>query len=293
MSKLITDIDRVVTEFLATTGSLPPFVVKTDLTEAEEQFHDRLQDLFAGVDQKVIDKLKEQNNISNEVSREKIVDKFGKELAQVPEVTAENAVSSAEEGKNTIITQLNQADQAILTNTFSEEVVENIKNKYAEYANETLARMQATVRDILTKGYKEGKGIDKVVDNLSKEFKQIEDYKLERIARTEINSAQNLGKQQSLRDNKVEYKQWITAGDSRVRGNSADDEADHTMMHGQVVKRNEYFEHLQEGWQLKYPGDRSGRIETWIHCRCTHRPYIPGKNEVITTTPYYPNSYAA
>ena len=292
MSELITDIDRVVTEFLVSTGSLPPFVVKNG-PDTKAEFQEDLQNLFDSVAEKVIQKTIEQNNISNEAAREKLVDLISKELSDFPEMTGQAAVSAAKEGKNIIITQLNQADQAILTNTFSDEVVENIKDTYAEYSNETLARMQSTVRDTLAEGYKEGKGIDKVTDDLSKEFQKIEDYKLERIARTETNSAQNLGKQESMKDNKVQYKQWITAQDEMVRGTDPDDKADHTMMHGQVVRIDENFVHPQEGWEVRYPGDRSAAIEVWINCRCTQRAYIPGKNEVITSTPYYPNGYAA
>ena len=292
MSKLITDIDRVVTEFLVSTGSLPSFVVKND-PDAKEEFQEQLQDLFDGVAEEVIQKTIEQNNISNEAAREKLVDLIAKELSDFPEMTGQAAVSAAKEGKDVIITQLNQADQAILTNTFSEEVVENIKDTYAKYSNETLARMQSTIRDTLAQGYKEGKGIDKVTDDLGKEFQKIEDYKLERIARTETNSAQNLGKQQSMKDNKVQYKQWITAQDERVRGTDSDDKVDHTMMHGQVVKRDEDFVHPTENWRVKYPGDRTAPIEVWINERCTQRPYIPGDNEVITSTPYYPNGYSA
>jgi hypothetical protein len=32
---------------------------------------------------------------------------------------------------------------------------------------------------------------------------------------------------------------------------------------------------------LKYPGDKSGRIEEWINCRCSHAPYVMEPNQII------------
>ena len=291
MSNIITDLNFIFTDFLVNTGSLPQYVTKSSVEEVEKELGDKLQGLFEGVDEVLIDQLEELGEISNTQSREKIVDKLSEEVSDMTVAVSESAIKAANEGKDIIIKQLTEANYAILSNTFSDAVVDNIKNTYREYTDQTIARMQSEVRDILTKGYKDGKGIEAIKKDLGNKFDKVRDYRLENIARTEINSAQNRGKQQSLNDNKVEYKQWLTAEDNRVRGRDPKDEYDHTAMHGQVVRVDEEFVHPYENWSARYPGDRSAPIGAWINDRCTHRPYIPGKDENITSTPYYPNNY--
>lgn len=128
----------------------------------------------------------------------------------------------------------------------------------------------------LTKGYLDGLGIDEVAVLLRDDFKNLRDYRLRNIARTEIQTAQNYGTYETLKEYRLNYKQWITVDDTRVRHS-------HAILHGEVVKTDERFSN-----GLLYPGEREGPIEEWVNCRCRIVPYIPRSNELILTTPYYP-----
>ena len=83
-----------------------------------------------------------------------------------------------------------------------------------------------------------------------------------RIARTEINSAQNEGAFSAYDDLGVEYQMWWTGKDNRVRDS-------HRPLHGHIVAVGNTFSN-----GLLYPGDKSGPIKEWINCRCTSIPYI-------------------
>ena len=68
-------------------------------------------------------------------------------------------------------------------------------------------------------------------------------------ARTEVNSAGNTGNFFAMETAQVEYIQWISASDGRVRET-------HMLQHAMVVKREARFPN-----NLKHPGDRSDRLD--------------------------------
>lgn len=96
----------------------------------------------------------------------------------------------------------------------------------------------------------------------------------EGIARTEVNSAGNTGNFFAMETAQVEYIQWITASDGRVRET-------HMLQHAMVVKREARFPN-----NLKHPGDRSGRLDEFINCRCAGVAYFPLQRELTLETPY-------
>ncbi len=100
-------------------------------------------------------------------------------------------------------------------------------------------------------------------------FDSLQDYRLRLIARTEIQGAQNAAAHETMVDLGVEYKQWWTGQDERVRGNDPRDTANHVELHGQITRLEDRFSN-----GLRFPGDRSGPIEEWINCRCTTNPFI-------------------
>jgi len=130
----------------------------------------------------------------------------------------------------------------------------------------TMDRVTGDVMANLAVSYTEGVGNYQASVNLFEVFQGIQMYEAERIARTEINSAQNYGAFLQLESAGVSRVQWITALDSRVRGLDMKDSADHISMHGETVKLGEEFSN-----GLQYPGDRAGPIEEWINCRCQLR----------------------
>lgn len=143
-----------------------------------------------------------------------------------------------------------------------------IKNRTFEASLQTLSRMRGDVMANLAKSYEEGYGINKAAEALRKKLVSMRDYELVRIARTEINSGQNQGAYETEREFHINYHMWWSADDDRVRDGTTSD-ADHTYMHGQIVRVGEPFSN-----GLLYPGDMSGPIEEWINCRCRLVPFL-------------------
>jgi hypothetical protein len=80
------------------------------------------------------------------------------------------------------------------------------------------------------------------------------------LARTDLNSLSNGGSVMAAQMVGAGFKQWLTAGDDRVRETHA--EAD-----GQIVPIDQEFD--VGGEALDYPGDPSGSDEEVCNCRCT------------------------
>ena len=177
---------------------------------------------------------------------------------------------------------MQQGIQATVS-AFSERVKNKLKEKIYTFSQDTFQRIKGDFKTTLSQAYQEGVGIDETARRLREDFKNLRDHRLRTIARTEIQSAQNEGTNETMRELGVRYKQWLTVGDSNVRGNHPRDEYDHISLHGEVVQYDEPFSN-----GLMFPGDRTGDIGDWINCRCRMRPYIPRKDENILTTPYYP-----
>jgi SPP1 gp7 family putative phage head morphogenesis protein len=126
----------------------------------------------------------------------------------------------------------------------------------------TIARVYESINEIITDGYKTGKGIDYVSQQVQARFEQLQTWEATRIARTEIHNAHNEGIMKSYETLGVEYTQWIAANDDRVRDS-------HAEIDGEIIPFGGTYSN-----GLAYPGDTSGDIEEWINCRCSNAPYV-------------------
>ena len=133
----------------------------------------------------------------------------------------------------------------------------------------TLNRIDESINQILVDGYREGNGINDVSRKLTERFDQLRTWEATRIARTEIHTAQNMGVMNSYESLGVEYTQWKSAHDKRDRGNRKSDRANHIIMDGEIIPFGGTYSN-----GLKYPGDKSGKIEEWINCRCSNAPFV-------------------
>ena len=126
----------------------------------------------------------------------------------------------------------------------------------------TITRVDESINEIITDGYKSGKGIDYVSQQVQARFEQLQTWESTRIARTEIHNAHNEGIMKSYETLGVEYTQWIAANDDRVRDS-------HAEIDGEIIPFGGTYSN-----GLAYPGDTSGDIEEWINCRCSNAPYV-------------------
>jgi len=104
------------------------------------------------------------------------------------------------------------------------------------------------------------------VSDISARIRKIEGFntkvRSDRIARTEMVSAQNEGHILAYEQAEVQGKQWLTSGDERVRD-------DHVSADGQVRRVREDFD--VGGEKLPAPG-QGGSPGNVINCRCTTIP---------------------
>lgn len=279
-------MSRKVVDFLSKYGNMPAIKeVDERILKAEERLNNKLLKLQAGVEAEFIRALRERGYIPGDY-RERM--RFVSRIFEIPfremrTVIADESVEGAELGRQLTFEDLLEAGIKIDFKQFSDEIRKKLWEKAYEFSEDTFSKIEGDFAKTLAKGYEEGLGIDEVARNLREDFKNLRDYRLRTIARTEIQGAQNEGANETMREYGVRYKQWLTVDDDRVRGNNPKDEYDHVYLHGQVV---EFDEPYSNG--MMYPGDRSGDIGDWINCRCRERPYIPRKGEIILTTPYYP-----
>ena len=139
---------------------------------------------------------------------------------------------------------------------------ERLLTKAFEASEMTMARVDESINQILTDGYKSGKGIDYVGREVSRRFEQLRTWEARRIARTEIHGAHNEGIMKSYETLGVEYTQWIAAHDTRTRRS-------HIELDGEIIPFGGTYSN-----GLKFPGDTTGKIEEWINCRCSNAPFV-------------------
>ena len=282
----VMQMSKKVVEFLSKHGNLPSIKrVEERIIEAENRLNNKLLKLQAGLEGEFIRALRERGYLPSTPSEQR---RFVSMIFEAPfndmrTVIADESMFGAELGRQLTLEELLNQGLRVTFRNFSEEVRRRLWERTYQFSADSFMRIQGDFIRTLTNGYEEGLGIDEIARRLRKDFKNLRDYRLRTIARTEIQSAQNEGSHETMREYDVRYKQWITVDDDRVRGNDPRDEYDHVYLHGQVVEFDEPFSN-----GLMYPGDRSGDIGDWINCRCRERPYIPRKGEIILTTPYYP-----
>ncbi|KZX17459.1 phage head morphogenesis protein [Methanobrevibacter filiformis] len=145
---------------------------------------------------------------------------------------------------------------------YSDEVSNTLKTQVFTASTTTLQRVDNNITKIINKGYTEGLGNREIAQNLKKEFTGLKTWEAERIAVTEVNSAQSLGAYEQYFEDDIKYHQWSTCEDSRVRQT-------HALLDGEIVEVGTRFNN-----GLLYPGDKTGEMKEWVWCRCVTLPYI-------------------
>jgi len=139
---------------------------------------------------------------------------------------------------------------------------EDLLNRTFRTSQNTLNRVDSQLNQIISDGYREGKGINQVANDITQRFDQLADWEARRIARTEINTSHNQATRDQYREDGVEYTQWIAANDNLTRDS-------HAEVDGEIIPIDGKYSN-----GLEYPGDMSGPIEEWINCRCGIAPFV-------------------
>ena len=172
-----------------------------------------------------------------------------KDKVALKAVTTMGIQGFVDKDKNSLFGTIPKAEEDLLNRTF-------------RTSQNTLNRVDNQLNQIISDGYREGKGINKVANDITQRFDQLETWEARRIARTEINTSHNQATRDQYREDGVEYTQWIAAGDDRTRDSHVD-------VDGEIIPIDGKYSN-----GLEYPGDTSGPLEEWINCRCSNAPFV-------------------
>jgi SPP1 gp7 family putative phage head morphogenesis protein len=197
----------------------------------------------AGMDANIIFNMNEENNRLKEIVR-----------AYIEEAVKSGLALGYSELNNTI-------DFSLL----SPNILRAIEKRMSYFAEKVNANTADMLKDAIQEGVSAGESIDKISDRVENVFTFSERYRSTRIARTEVIGAANEGQLMAYAENGVKAKEWITAGDERVRESHQID--------GQVVGITESFT-LRSGEHLQMPGDRHAPVGEIVNCRCNVAPVI-------------------
>jgi SPP1 gp7 family putative phage head morphogenesis protein len=126
------------------------------------------------------------------------------------------------------------------------------------------------VRDVLQEGIDSGESNDELAKRVREKFNGISKTRAETIAQTETACAYGHARQKGMEETGIEWKEWLTAGDDKVR-------AEHVRANEQQRRVDEAFDIAGE--QLMHPGDPNGSAKNVINCRCVVIPIREPKQE--------------
>ena len=127
--------------------------------------------------------------------------------------------------------------------------------------------------DALNLGVQEGWGYVEMARYIREKVTQINQYRAETIARTEVARAIHAGTYVGADKSPFEKeKTWISAQDNRTRRNPKfnPNGADHVRLNGQTVDFVQTFIDPSNGVQMLHPHDPTAPASEVINCRCTY-----------------------
>lgn len=155
--------------------------------------------------------------------------------------------------------------ERILTDFWAEYFRQYAKTKLGQkitwITNTTEEVFKQTVRAVVEMAGEKGLSIYNTAKEIQKEIGFKNAYRAERIARTEIVAASNLGANEGAKNAGIQLrKRWVPIVDNNTRES-------HIAMDGHPdVDLDEPFN--VGGELLQYPGDQAGSAENIINCRC-------------------------
>ncbi len=145
----------------------------------------------------------------------------------------------------------------------------DVKNPFARHFLDGLGKrtgvmlgqaVQPVIQETVTDAYDRGLSVPDTAALISEKVLDAAPYQARMLARTDLNGLANGASVMAATLVGVQYKQWLTAEDDKVRETHA--EAD-----GQTVPVDQPFD--VGGESLDYPGDPAGSDDEVCNCRCT------------------------
>jgi len=137
-----------------------------------------------------------------------------------------------------------------------------ISKNSAKMAGEISKTTRDKVSSAMITGMQKGEGTPQIAQRI-RGVMDASSKRANTIARTGVIGSINTGQFDQYQENMVEFKQWLTAGDSKVRPS-------HAQVHMKIVPIDEFFDN-----GMMHPGDSSASAGKLVNCRCSIAPYIP------------------
>jgi SPP1 gp7 family putative phage head morphogenesis protein len=138
-------------------------------------------------------------------------------------------------------------------------------NKRKRKIDDASAEVFEQIMGTLKEGIEQGEPMTDLARRVRAEFNAADEVRGLRIAMTETGAAYGDARQEAMESAGVEYKRWLTSGNSNVR-------AAHRAMNGTVVPLEEKFLVIDpksgESDEVKHPGDEAGAPWNVINCHC-------------------------
>jgi 2'-5' RNA ligase len=152
-------------------------------------------------------------------------------------------------------------DPAILDSTY-ERIQALLLTQAGKQAERLVAGSRDVVAEVIQEALETGATVPETASLIRSQLEQIAPYRATMLARTDLIGISNGTSQVAALsiEDAPGYKQWLSAGDERVRET-------HQEAEGQVVPNDQPFD--VGGASLFYPGDPDGPDEEVIQCRCT------------------------
>lgn len=161
---------------------------------------------------------------------------------------------------------------------------------WPEYLGERFDKLTGSInvttydalRTTLNEGHDVGETVTELAKRIKDVFREANDSRALTIARTETAMSVSQGRAATMKENGVEYKAWITAGDEYVR----DAHVQAGIDYARGIQVGESF--IVDGEALDHPSDPGGSAGNIINCRC-----VAIATDAPTPTTSYTDALAA
>lgn len=235
---------------------------------AQTRTNNQFSDLFRKVQDKVINKIIDTYDL-NEHERSLLLEEFETLRTPMTGILKKGLSDAITIGNREATLSIQKLGSDITYKDFNPKVRELLLERADKAVEQSLNTMSEQLMDRVATAYEKGWNSEKAAREISATMDGMENKNLKTLTRTEMHSAKMEARQLKYQEMGVEHTIWLTSQDDLVRGNDPKDEADHTILEGEITPIGEPFSN-----GLLYPGDMNGPIEEWINCRCDYRPFI-------------------
>lgn len=152
-------------------------------------------------------------------------------------------------------------------------ILQYIKKRPATFVLGVTQTTNNIIKDILTKGIKEGLGMDEISKLISEKFTSFTKNRTKQIARSEVIRASNFASEQAYsQSGVVEYKEWLTAFDERTCPRCAEMNGKKKKLGDNFFKKGDVFQDIP----LDY--EDIGFPPLHVNCRCALIPVVSEKS---------------